>query len=92
MIVKYPWILMIPISYLVAPIIENLEILLLLKLLVEIFDEEQSKPIISDQENSSRLASMDILASELNETGLISQLDELILRILIIMTLEIEEL
>jgi len=83
---------MIPISFPVAPIIENLEILLSLKLLVEIFDEEQSKPIISDQGDSSRSASMDILASELNETGLISQLDELILRILIIMILGIEGL
>ena len=83
---------MIPISFPVAPIIENLEILLSQKPSVEIYDDEQLKPIISDQGDSSRSASMGILASELNETGLISQLDELILRILIIMILEIEEL
>ncbi|MBP7008017.1 hypothetical protein KBB05_04885 [Patescibacteria group bacterium] len=59
---------------------------------MEIYDDEQLKPIISDQGDSSRSASMGILASELNETGLISQLDELILRILIIMILGIEEL
>ena len=83
---------MIPISFPVAQIIENLETLPLQKPSVEIYDDEQLKLIISDQGDSSRSASMDILASELNETGLISQLDELILRILIIMTLEIEEL
>jgi hypothetical protein len=83
---------MIPISCRVVPIIENLEILLLLKLSVRIYDEEQSKPIISDQGDSSRSASMDILASELSETGLISLLDEQTLRILITMTLETEEL
>lgn len=83
---------MIPISFPVALIIENLETLLLQKPLVEIYDDEQLKLIISDQENSSRSASMDILASELNETGLISQLDEPTHRILIIMILGIEEL
>ena len=82
---------MIPISFPVAPIIGNLETLPLLKPSVEIYDDEQLKPIISDQGDSSRSASMDILALELNETGLISQLDEPTHRILIIMILGIEE-
>ena len=83
---------MIPISFPVAPIIENLETLPLQKPSVEIYDDEQLKLIISDKGDSSRSASMDILASELSETGLISLLYEQILRILITMTLETEEL
>ena len=83
---------MIPISFRVAPIIENLETLPLQKPSVEIYDDEQLKLIISDQGDSSRSASMDISVSELSETGLISLLDEQTLRILITMTLETEEL
>ena len=63
-----------------------------MKVLVETCDDERSRPIISDQEDSSRSVSMAILPLGQSETGRISQQGEQILRILISLIMVIEEL
>lgn len=73
-------------------IIENLEISDWVKVLVETCDDERSRPIISDQEDSSRSVSMVILPLGQSEAGRISQQGEQILRILISLIMVIEEL
>lgn len=73
-------------------IIENLETSDWVKVLVETCDDERSRPIISDQEDSSRSVSMATLPLGQSETGRISQQGEQILRILISLIMVIEEL